>query len=104
MVEKLASSGSPSMPTIPTTLTQNLPMPTLTSVTVPVPPALTTAVFASHSSAEGSTLTMPDPKRVCLEPGIAGMYHVHRQRVVVDNLILWGKGHESATTLHMYEW
>ena len=31
------------------------------------------------------------------------MFHVHRQIVVVDNLILWRKGHESATTLHMYE-
>jgi len=79
MVEKLASSGSPSMPTIPATLTQTLPMPTLTSVTVPVPPALTTAVFASHSSAEGSTLTIPDPKRVCLEPGMAAssVHHFH---------------------------
>ena len=73
MVEKLVAEksgvgmGTLSMPTIPATMTPNLPVPALTSVAMSIPPALTTAVFASRSSPD--TVLMSEPKRVCLEPG-----------------------------------
>lgn len=60
--------GTLNMPTIPATMTPNLPVPALTSVAMSIPPALTTAVFANRSSPDG--VLMSEPKRVCLEPGM----------------------------------